>query len=96
MQCLINTFNYREVSTRKMDYIGQPSSVLKHLERLGKIQTINVRLTWYIPKEKMNLKNGGLSIKVKRSPSGSWYLKPDQLITSDPEAHKTHILKEQP
>ncbi|WAR29675.1 hypothetical protein MAR_003243, partial [Mya arenaria] len=69
--------------------------MFKHLERLGKIETINVRLTRYIPKQKMNSKNGGVSIKVRGSPGGSWYLKPDKLITSEPEAHKTNILKEQ-
>ncbi|WAR29660.1 hypothetical protein MAR_003228, partial [Mya arenaria] len=69
--------------------------VVKHLERLGKIKTIHVHITEYIPSMKMTSKNGGVPIKVRRSPGGSWNLKPDNLITSDPEAHKTHTLKKQ-
>ncbi|WAR29666.1 hypothetical protein MAR_003234, partial [Mya arenaria] len=64
--------------------------VFKQLERLGKIETINVYIIEYIPPAKMTSNNGGVSIRVRGAPGGRWYLEPDKL--SKQKEQKTYLL----
>ncbi|WAR29676.1 hypothetical protein MAR_003244 [Mya arenaria] len=63
--------------------------VLKHLERLGKIETIKMRITGYIPPTKLTSANC-----VRGPEGGRWHFGPDMLIMSKLGTKKTHILKE--
>ena len=56
--------------------------VFRHLERLGKCTKIRVNYET-IPSKKMTTKNGGMHVRVRGNPGGSWYNKPTQVrITS--------------
>ena len=56
--------------------------VFRHLERLGKCTQIRVNYET-IPSKKMTTKNGGMHVRVRGNPGGSWYKKPTQVrITS--------------
>jgi len=50
--------------------------VAKHLERLGKLDRIQVNVVRGIPLQKMTTKNGGVSIRVRGDPRGCWHSKP--------------------
>ena len=49
--------------------------VFRELERLGKCNTIPVNETYYIPPEKLNSENGGVSVRVRRHAGGHWHNK---------------------
>jgi len=50
--------------------------VFRQLERLGKCDTIPVRITNYIPVGKLTSYNGGESVVVRGSPGGYWHNRP--------------------
>ena len=50
--------------------------VFRQLERLGKCETISVRITNYIPEGKLTSYNGGESVVVRGSPGGYWHNRP--------------------
>ena len=49
--------------------------VFRELERLGRCDDIPVIETYYIPPEKLNSVNGGLSVRVRRYAGGHWHNK---------------------
>ncbi|WAR29684.1 hypothetical protein MAR_003252, partial [Mya arenaria] len=69
--------------------------VVKQLERLGKVETINVHIAGYIPSRKMTSNNGGVYIRVRGPPGGRWYLEPDKRIRTIPEEQMKHTLRKQ-
>ncbi|KAH3858218.1 uncharacterized protein LOC127871584 [Dreissena polymorpha] len=50
--------------------------VFRELERLGKCDTIPVRISTYIPEAKLTSYNGGTSVRVRGPAGGYWHNKP--------------------
>ncbi|KAH3836735.1 uncharacterized protein LOC127879968 [Dreissena polymorpha] len=50
--------------------------VFRELERLGKCDTIPVRISSYIPEAKLTSYNGGTSVRVRGPAGGYWHNKP--------------------
>ncbi|KAH3896135.1 uncharacterized protein LOC127864354 [Dreissena polymorpha] len=50
--------------------------VFRELERLGKCDTIPVRISAYIPEAKLTTYNGGTSVRVRGPAGGYWHNKP--------------------